>query len=60
MIGGNIPNKTRVASIAIYNEVEALNYQSAHTYSLILFAITFVILLIVHMVNGEYLKRFWK
>lgn len=60
MIGGNIPDKTRVASIAIYNEVEALNYESAHIYSLILFAITFMILLTVHLINGEYLKRYWK
>src|SRR5262249_9489700 len=29
MIGGNIPGQTKVASIAIYNEVEALNYQTA-------------------------------
>jgi molybdate transport system permease protein len=60
MIGGNIPGKTRVASIAIYNEVEALNYHAANRYSLILFAITFIILLIIYLVNGRYIKRFWK
>lgn len=60
MIGGNIPGKTRVASIAIYNEVEALNYRSANWYSFILFSITFVILLVVYLVNGGYIKRFWK
>ncbi len=60
MIGGNIPGKTRVASIAIYDEVEALNYEAANFYSLTLFAITFIILLIVYLVNGGYLKRFWK
>ena len=60
MIGGNIPGKTRVASIAIYNEVEALNYHSANWYSFILFAITFIILLLIYLFNGGYVKRFWK
>ena len=57
MIGGNIPGETRVASVAIYDEVESLNYAAANTYSLILFAITFTILLLVYLVNGGYLKR---
>ena len=54
MIGGNIPGKTKVASMAIYDEVEALNYAAANTYSLILFGVTFSILLIVYLVNGKY------
>lgn len=58
MIGGNLPGKTKVASIAIYDEVEALNYSTANNYSMILFAITFSILLIVYLVNGGYLKKF--
>lgn len=57
MIGGNMPGKTKVASIAIYDEVEAMNYGAANSYSLILFAITFSILLLVYLVNGGYLKR---
>ena len=57
MIGGNMPGKTKVASIAIYDEVEALNYGAANSYSLILFAITFAILFLVYMANGGYLKR---
>lgn len=60
MIGGNIPGKTKVASIAIYDEVEALNYGAANFYSMILFLITFVILLSVYLINGGYVKRFWK
>ena len=60
MIGGNIPGVTKVASIAIYDEVESMNYAAANTYSLILFALTFSILLMVYIVNGGYLKRFWK
>lgn len=60
MIGGNIPGRTRVASIAIYDEVEALNYGTANVYSAILFIATFLILLLVYLVNGGYLKRFWR
>jgi len=58
MIGGNIPDVTRVASIAIYDEVESLNYANANVYSLILFSITFLILLTVYITNGGYMKRF--
>ena len=57
MIGGNIPGETRVASIAIYDQVESLNYDVAHRYSLVLFAITFAILLTVYLINSGYLKR---
>lgn len=60
MIGGSIPGETKVASIAIYDEVEALNYSSAHALSLFLFIISFSILLIVYLINGGYLKRFWR
>jgi molybdate transport system permease protein len=60
MIGGNIPGRTRVASIAIYDEVEALNYGAANFYSAILFIATFMILLLVYLVNGGHLKRFWR
>jgi molybdate transport system permease protein len=60
MIGGNIPGKTKVASIAIYDEVEALNYEAANFYSAVLFITTFCILLLVYLVNGGYVKRFWK
>ena len=60
MIGGNIPGKTKVASIAIYDEVESLNYAAANSYSLILFALTFCILLVVYLINGGYLKQFSK
>lgn len=58
MIGGNMPGRTKVASIAIYDEVEALNYTAANNYSLILFSVTFIILLLVYLTNGDYFKRF--
>lgn len=57
MIGGNIPNETRVASIAIYDEVEALNYDLANFYSLILFSISFIILLLVNYLNKKYFSN---
>lgn len=53
MIGGNIPGETRVASIAIYDEVESLNYAMAHQYALTLFAVTFAILLLVYTLNKK-------
>jgi molybdate transport system permease protein len=56
MIGGNIPGETRVASIAIYDEVESLNYDVAHQYALTLFVITFAILLLVYTLNKKNLK----
>ncbi len=58
MIGGSIPGETRVAAIAIYDEVEALNYTTAHTYAAILLGITFAILLTVYLVNRKLLKAF--
>ncbi len=60
MIGGNIPGKTKVASVAIYDEVEALNYHHANGYSLVLLAVSFGILLAVFLINGGYVKRFWR
>jgi molybdate transport system permease protein len=53
MIGGNIPGETRVASIAIYDEVESLNYAMAHQYALTLFVVTFAILLLVYTLNKK-------
>jgi molybdate transport system permease protein len=45
MLGGNIPGQTRVASIALYDEAQQLNYATAHAYALVLLAISFVILI---------------
>ena len=56
MIGGNIPGVTRVASIAIYDEVESLNYAAANFYAGVLFAVTFAILLMVYVMNKRLLK----
>jgi molybdate transport system permease protein len=55
MIGGNIPGVTKVASIAIYDEVESLNYAAANFYAFVLFTVTFAILLTVYVVNKKWL-----
>jgi len=57
MIGGNIPGETKVASIAVYDQVESLNFYAANIYSIILFVISFLILLLVFMFNRGYLTR---
>ncbi|TVT40473.1 molybdate ABC transporter permease subunit [Hymenobacter setariae] len=44
MIGGNLPGRTRVASIAIYDEVQSLQYDQANAYAGTLLAVAFAIL----------------
>jgi molybdate transport system permease protein len=56
MIGGNIPGVTRVASIAVYDSVEQMDYAAANTYSLILFAITFVMVTGIFIYNKYQVK----
>jgi len=51
MVGGNIPGQTRVISIAIYEQVETLDYAQAHVLSLILLVFSFVVLLLVYSLN---------
>lgn len=51
MIGGSIPGVTKVASIAIYEEVESMNYAAAHLYAMVLFGLTFLILFTVFILN---------
>lgn len=56
MIGGNIPGVTKVASIAIYDSVEKMDYSNANNYSLILFSITFFIVITVFVLNRKLVK----
>ncbi len=51
MIGGNIPGVTQVASIAIYDYVEALEYGRAHVLSAIMLVISLAVLTIVYGLN---------
>jgi len=56
MIGGNIPGVTRVASVAIYDEVQSLNYGSANMYAAILLSFSFVILALVYFLNRRFTR----
>jgi molybdate transport system permease protein len=51
MVGGAIPERTRVISIAIYEHVETLRYGEAHALSLILLAFSFAVLVLVYALN---------
>lgn len=51
MIGGNIPGRTRVLSIAIYDHVERLEYAQAHRLSLGMLAFSFLTLWVVYALN---------
>ena len=53
MVGGSIPKETRVVSIAIYDEVESMNYHNANIYAAILLAFTLLILLGVYLINNR-------
>ena len=58
MVGGNIPGETRVASIAIYDEVQSLNFATANQYAFILFIISLVLLTTIYSVNKK--QEAWK
>lgn len=51
MIGGSIPGVTKVASIALYDEVQKLDYVSAHAFAAILLALSFSLLLCVTLLQ---------
>ncbi|MBW6488596.1 molybdate ABC transporter permease subunit [Sulfurimonas sp.] len=53
MVGGSIPGETKVASVAIYEMVEIMDYTSAHIYSAIMVVISFLVLLSVYIFNGN-------
>ena len=47
LIGGNIPGETRVVSIAIYDQVETLEWANAHWLSGVMLLISFLLLLVM-------------
>lgn len=57
MVGGSIPDETKVASVAIYEMVEIMDYTSAHIYSAIMVVISFLVLLSVYMFNSKQNKK---
>ena len=60
MIGGSIAGETKVISIAIYEQVEALNYEMAHTMSLLLIALGIVLVALIASVNNKVNRPFHK
>ncbi|MBK1991422.1 molybdate ABC transporter permease subunit [Campylobacter sp. 2018MI35] len=57
MIGGHKKGETLVASIAIYDELEALNYSLAHQYAFTLFIFSFLILLSIYFINKKFISQ---
>lgn len=57
MIGGGIPGRTEVASIAIYNHVQDLQYGRANVLAAGLLLFSFLVLLMVYTINGRLRRR---
>ena len=53
MIGGNIPDKTRVVSVQIYDHVEALEYSQAHGLAATMLVFSFLVLLGLYVFNAN-------
>lgn len=51
MIGGSIPGRTKVASIALYDEVQSLHYDDAHAFAAVLLVTSFLLLLAVNLLQ---------
>lgn len=51
MIGGNIPGKTRVISVQIFDHVEAIEYAQAHWLSAGMLLFCFIVLLALYILN---------
>lgn len=56
LVGGNIAGETRVMSIAIYEQVEMMNYQVAHIMALLVVVVSLLLLLPVYTMNGNLLR----
>ncbi|XOB62291.1 molybdate ABC transporter permease subunit [Campylobacterota bacterium DY0563] len=58
MVGGSIPGETKVASVAIYEFVEIMDYKAAHIYSALMVLISFLVLLSVYIFNHKQNRKF--
>lgn len=56
MLGGGIEGETKVVSIAIYDEVQAMNYEHANNYAILLVVFSFLILVSVYLINNSFTK----
>jgi molybdate transport system permease protein len=54
MVGGNIPGRTKVVSIQIYEHVETIDYAAAHALSAILLVFSFTVLLAIYTLNRRF------
>ena len=57
MVGGSIPGETKVASVAIYEFVEIMDYENAHIYSAVMVALSFAVLLAVYTFNRYHRRQ---
>jgi molybdate transport system permease protein len=57
MVGGSIPGETKVASVAIYEMVEVMEYGKAHVYSAVMVALSFLVLLSVYIFNHKQKRK---
>jgi molybdate transport system permease protein len=57
MVGGNIPGETRTLSVALFDQVEALEYGAAHRSAAVLLAISFGVLALVYGLQRRPLFR---
>lgn len=53
MVGGNLPGVTRTVSVAVYDQVQALEYAAAHRTALVLLAFSFAVLLVTHALRRK-------
>jgi molybdate transport system permease protein len=53
MVGGSVPGVTKVASIAVYEAVEAMDYRTAGLMSLCFIPISYAFLLLANRLNGD-------
>jgi molybdate transport system permease protein len=53
MVGGSIAGETKVASVAIYEMVETMDYKQAHIYSAIMITLSFLVLFLVYLFNHK-------
>jgi molybdate transport system permease protein len=53
MVGGSVPGVTKVASIAVYEAVEAMDYRTAGWMSLSFIPVSYAFLLLVNRINGD-------
>jgi molybdate transport system permease protein len=56
MVGGSIPGETKVASVAIYEMVEVMEYGTAHIYSAVMVLMSFIVLLSVYVFHHKQKK----